>query len=429
MPDDAPQNADWPDRFVYVCIATRANIVNLAPLAHAGKGHVVGLVILRGLKDPLNPSPEEGPEVVIPAQQLSDYGQKALDLPVEAIVIVDGDPDLVAPWVNAIDVAREFAQKRNAVVLFNVAGGRVPVKVGALVGIGPWPSDAPVHIVTVGQRPFCARLVALTETGIEDRLLPVTDRISLADYLAFNGLVELGADDRRTTEDWYSRHSSALKRMGSATHSPEGKDKIGLLNRLAQKHKDDSRQQFIPYDQTLDTGQADSLRGFIAGLNNDVELEGPTLRVLTRHGHKFITGHWLEGLLRKTVITAIGPRNDVEIVTGLRLGMDRQRAENDAKGELTDLDLVIYGNDGIDIVEAKAITEAKDVHTMIAKLQAWRAKLGGPNAKGYLVAPLLSRHKLEQADTFKHANLQGIVVLCGPYAVREAVRALTARFK
>jgi hypothetical protein len=42
---------DWPEKFIYVCSAGEAAIVNTLPLAHAGPDRVVEAFVLCGVKD------------------------------------------------------------------------------------------------------------------------------------------------------------------------------------------------------------------------------------------------------------------------------------------------------------------------------------------------------------------------------------------
>ena len=62
--------ADWPERFIYVCNAGRAALVNALPLIHAGLDRVARVVVFCGADGPDTLNAAARAEAVDPALRL-----------------------------------------------------------------------------------------------------------------------------------------------------------------------------------------------------------------------------------------------------------------------------------------------------------------------------------------------------------------------
>jgi len=60
----------WPERFVYVCNASRASLVNILPMVHAGIDRIEELVIFCGARSLHSKDANEIAEAIDPANRL-----------------------------------------------------------------------------------------------------------------------------------------------------------------------------------------------------------------------------------------------------------------------------------------------------------------------------------------------------------------------
>ncbi len=62
--------------------------------------------------------------------------------------------------------------------------------------------------------------------------------------------------------------------------------------------------------------------------------------------------------------------------------------------DISDFDLVIFADERLDLIEAKAISTPMGLHVAIDKLSKLQSQLSGQSGRAWLVAPLLNREAL-----------------------------------
>lgn len=437
--DDAPT---WPERFIYVCNAGGAMIVNLAPLLHAGKEHVAGVMILQGLSNPKSPTGSDQTHSLWPSGRLNRYATKVVGLPEERIRCFSGNGDLLSDWSSILNEAQAWAEELGiADVVYNVSGGRKPCTLGALLGMRQSAASVRVSLISVGQEPFDVRLIRLNgnEGAISENVLPVEARLSLDDYLTTYDFPERDKGDRLL------RQSQALdaSRFGQGilnwVDGPEREHAKWAISALHfAMGGDRGRGPKPPFDLKLSNIDDSKVRknlsraldkigeiGF-AGVR-DVELlrDGETvagLRVMSAAAQALLGGTWLEAAMYARLRDKIKHRLDVELAAGVNL----PAADDVDTGEL---DLVALHNDRLQIVEIKAWTVIKGLHGELAKLANRKMMLAGQRGPAWLVAPLLDRRQVSAARLDDAASKLTVELHYGRGAVDRFIGAICKEFR
>lgn len=421
MPDDARSTAQWPERFVYVCTAGGGANVNVAPMLHAGAGRVAGLVVLVPVTDPERPTPGDDAHAILPAKRLEAYAQRVLGLPAERIRQLHGHPDLLADWAGALREAASLARALDAEIVFNLSGGRKPATLGAMLGQSG-AGGVPVSLITVGASSFVVRLVRVTGDGtLDERPLPTAARASLDDYLASYGYREINRDARLAWTAWMQSQDAAVRAIRKATW-PQRQTAFRAIYRELTK----ADRTPVPFEITLAEDACSALAPIVGAL------EGATLTedrlVIARDGaRRFLAGQWLEALILHDVQARFSDRDDVQIFSNVEIADGGEAGRNTAVAQ-TEFDLVIMGDDRLDLLQAKAGTDIRGLHDAITKLGAYRTRLSGPGGAAWLVTPLVTRKALEEKELIAHARSEGVRIHNNDGAVSRLVSDLAARY-
>ena len=90
----------WPERFVYVCNASRASLVNILPMVHAGIDRIEELIIFCGAGSLHSKDANEIAEAIDPANRLrrnaSQWSKGRLSG--KRISVFPGDATDIAKW-------------------------------------------------------------------------------------------------------------------------------------------------------------------------------------------------------------------------------------------------------------------------------------------------------------------------------------------
>lgn len=422
MPEDARAEARWPERFVYVCTAGGGANANIAPMLHAGAGRVAGLVVLVPVTDTASPSPPDRAQAILPAERLEAYAGRVLKLPEDRMRRVWGHPDLLGDWSGAMAEAAALARDLDAEIVFNITGGRKPATLGAILGQSG-AGDVPVSLISVGVSTFTMRLVRVRPDGmLDERPLPSPGRATLDDYLASYGYREVNRDRRLEWTEWVQSKDRAVRTI----------QRMGWRDRQATfrpiyRAMFDLRKKPLPLSFDLPDEAPPALRKVVGSLDG-VVLESNRLTITTRHARRFLEGGWLEALILDAVASRLGRRSDVQVFAGVEIARDKDQPKRNRSASETELDLVILGDDRVDLVEAKAGADVTGLHNAITKLGHYRTLLSGPAGAAWLVAPLVTRRVLEENELLAHAEAEGVGIYEHTSSVGQLVTDLKKRY-
>jgi hypothetical protein len=414
---DVEAEAEWPDRFVYVCKATQAAIVNVAPLLHAGLDRVVGMVVLCGARAREDKDPDLRREAIDPAARLARWAADRIGLDEGHIVVHAGDPDSVLPWAEGMRKAASMAQSLSAEVVFNLNGGRTGMTFGAQMF---WPDDAPPrYTFHVSGRPLRAWLIEPQRDGLRERRLPAAGHLTIADYLGIYGVTEFSLASREEIEGAF------LKRAGMAAHlherAVESPLHFGAWNRSFAR-----AQAPFPCTVRLSNDEQRAVRAYL----DNREVEGLKQRgaecTVDEPAAKFLSGGWLEGLIYNRALDEFGNDREVSIGSNLRLRFAGSRSD------FGEIDVAFMRGDQLHLIEAKAVRDAKSqggqvrLRDSLARLAYMKRQLLGQQGRAWLVAPLLDHAQIRSGDYARAASEAGVRLLFGRDAVDTLFRELAS---
>lgn len=408
-----PAPADWPDRFVYVCTATRGAIVNLAPLYHAGADRLAGIVILRALASPNRATALDNAEAIEPSERLRKTAMEAFRLPKHRIRMLKGHADMLSDWVRVLDIAADMARDEGAAIVFNVTAGRKTTAIGALLGLPRTPGGPPLHLLTVGLDMTMRRIDLQPDGPPTERPLPAHPGLGLELYLGSYGVQMLNRDQRRQREARLEACRDAYGILAARLGNVRYARCLGDLQPRAARFDGAG-----PFDLSIGRQEADVLMPLVASVPG-ARLRNNTL-TLDTWAKDFFAGLWLEGLaltaLRK-VIPVDGPAH-------LACGVEIAVRKTPRGHATTELDLAVLSGDRLALVECKAGRDTRGVRRGLVNLAHVRALLTAQAGAAWLVAPLISAQEAEAKGLKAQAEESGITLLTGPEAVTDLVSAL-----
>ena len=427
--DNPDDHADWPDRFVYVCATGYGATVNVSPMLHAGSDRIVGLVVLEAVANRENPTTSEQVNAIQPSNRLQDYARNVLGLSQEDIHVDQRHPDFLTVWKDALVKAADMARARDAEVVLNITGGRKTATVGGILGYPRAPGIPKMWMISVGVEPFAVRLVEITDNGdLRERLLPAEDRLDLPTYLESYGVREVNTKARRRYQGWMRQQRGAVEVIRGMLADRSAKRLFRPLYSELYRQSEGSA------EVSLDPKIADIARPLVQSLEG-CQLNGGTLRVETEEAFRFLNGAWLEAALLIAVEDAAGGKSGVEIASNVELaglfdrGAVMKQGVPTKAASQTDLDLVILGNDRLDVVQAKANVNVSRLHDGLDKLSKYRNQLAGQGGRAWLVAPLIDDAQLKKSNHRAHAVHEGVKLVSGPQAIDRFIASIVHDFR
>ncbi|MDO8945011.1 MAG: DUF1887 family CARF protein, partial [Desulfobacterales bacterium] len=128
-------------------------------------------------------------------------------------------------------------------------------------------------------------------------------------------------------------------------------------------------------------------------------------------------GTWLEAVVYKRLSKAFRGVRNVQVVAGLDVRLEGR------KRSLTDFDILIFGNDRLDLVEVKAVIGLDGLkQEQVTKLADYKRRLSGPAGRAWLVAPLVEYGHDDHRDLSRNAEQVAVTLLTGPSAVNRLVQ-------
>lgn len=416
------ETADWPERFVYVCSATGFRHLNTAPLLQAGVERVAAVVILVGLTNENNPDTGDKKNAILPAEALKTLAIEELGLSPDQVEILRGNGDLFEVWHDRADQIIAFARQHADTILFNISGGRVPMKISTLLRLRQQ-TEIKAQYLSVGMNEFALRLLEYDADGRpHERTLPVHGGLPLAEYLKSFGLVEINASAREKTQKHYADLAGVVDMYrGMLPQRAFANAVRELLNCLPSE----DRPIRLPYKFRVSAESWELLRPITARMPGVTAEEAD--RGLTLESHqalKFLRGHWLEALVYNRLRHAFSDRADVTIATTLDYMRHDETGRRTPKSE-SDFDVVLLCGNQMVLIECKAIVSISDrLRQGINMLGERRKELMGEGGRAYLIAPLLDLQQLKTDGLVDQATAGNVTLLAGSGALDTLLRDL-----
>lgn len=412
----------WPDRFVYVCTATKGGIVNIAPMLNAGPARVVGLLVLRAVNDLEKLTETEKSNAILPGERLMEYAKSHLDLEPENMGFIDGKPDSFTDWTDVLPKASQMAAGLNAEIVFNITGGPKPVVLGTLLGAGASGQNAPITMISFGHNSVSKKAFFDASGQLIEEFLPVDLNLGLSDYLKSVGLTEIGRAAREKKERRMTNERSSAEiifqkilEMDREIVIPKFRSLISAVSGLKYR------------DKPLNVPLFSETRVFFADVFdklNNTKTIAKGIEIRSEYDLEFLQGKWLESKVFNMVSEILKGRNNFEIACGLDFGLLPSGATSKQVATISDFDLVILGDDRVEVIESKAVVDVKQIHAAIAKLNSHIRTLGGDAGRAWIVAPLLDKQQLDKNDMIASAQELGIKLLFGRNSLDELEREI-----
>lgn len=396
----------WPDRFTYVCNATRASLVNILPIVHAGIDRIEDLVIFCGApSDEIRDGTLQS-EAIDPAQRLRRVvgAWSGGRLSGGKVSILFGDPADIACWRTHMAAVGERTSTQGTPILFNIKGGTKEMALGGVLGGG----GRQLQLVTIRGAPLGVEAV------FPDRqsLLVGGAQLSLAQYLDAYDLLEQDPPRRELSESTYLANADRIARFAQTVlpRNAGGVNKIRQIASAISKiteplypRANSGRPVFTsglidpraaPVGRSAKESLADALAILDGFLGCKAEFDGPgnleRLRVENEQAANFIRGVWLEGYLYNRLRQEFSGNKRVEIAANL--GLAHRDVDGRGGPRIAELDIVLLVDSQLHIVEAKT-----------ASLTAKGARDGGEKS-------------LAQIDSVKRllVGQVGKVLICNP---------------
>lgn len=353
--------AEWPETFVYVCSASRSNIVNVLPMVHGGLQRIARMVVLCGARSEDSRDGTERAEAVDPALRLRRIACDWADGAIAEPDIRWGDPADIACWRGHMTAVCDAAARDGLPVLFNVKGGTKEMAIGGVMAS----AGHDLRVVTVRGAPFVVEEI----TSAGQSALPRFGQVSLARYLDAYGLIEDQPEMRQQAMAFYAASAERLAGLaGLLLPRQPGETQlidtvIGVLNKsVGDSLYDDlggGRRRFrggtIEADAAGRGGR--SVAGIIAdvlramdGLPGCRLVAGSTLaslEVTREEAARLLNGGWLEGYVYNRLFAHVGGRDDVEVVANLGL------AHRQGQKRAAELDVAVLVKSQLHLIEAK----------------------------------------------------------------------------
>lgn len=416
----------WPDKFVYVCSATQAAIVNALPIVHAGIERVSKIVIFCGAEDHITKDARLIREVIEPARLLqsaiSDFSE-GITVPTECIY---ENAFSLAAWTKHMRAVVKSASSEGLQVVYNLTGGTKIMSIGGLTGGRNMPT-----LVYVSGAPL------RTEFLVNDQQIeaPRAGELSLRQYLSLYGVKEDLADRKQRNEQaiLFRHHRSQILTFADLM------SRAAVFSRLLRNATDRLFQKNYVSGEPTDI----FVRGDIGDVPNGLfeallklngipgfsfnETPEMSLNVTNERAARFLRGGWLEAALFLSIETECAGRNDVEVANNVAIRF-ASAPEQTGVRDIGELDVAVMVRSQLHIVEAKtggfsAKASRENAEQSIAQIDVLKRHLLGQFGRCIAVNPTEQLDTLagRSGDFVKRAENSGIELALGPTAIADTV--------
>lgn len=444
MGDTMP--SEWPSRFIYVCNAGRAALVNALPPIHAGLHRVARMVVFCGAMGPEETDQTDRAEAIVPALRLSRAIARWTDGRISeaqgTLTVLYGWPTSVADWRRNMRLVLN-GPDAGLPVLYNFKGGTKEMAIGGTTVLAAEAADRGLSITVSDQLPR-VELV----TGDEQVPLPVAGgHLDLPCYLELYGFrahIDSAPDrahqQRAAIEAFCIAERERITAF-AARFLPRAVDLWPILERLTRRAEDAPPiTEFIDLPTPDTSGLArktcDALAGALGVLHGfpGLEIERNAAEQCTRFriadavAERFLRSGWLEDAVYLALRQALGDRNDVTVAAGLGLAPSETPATRE-----TEIDVAILIGSQLLIVEAKssAMTgrAAKQINERsLPMVEGNMRALLGQVGKALIVNPCVTAASLRRQGgaVIQRSRRGGLDLFVGPTAIDDLVKYVKA---
>lgn len=424
--------ADWPERFIYVCNATQASIVNMLPLVHSGFPRVRHIEIFCGAPSLSSRDVRYEREAIAPAKRLEQlatkWGRNAGNVP--SVNLRFGDPERVDVWARHMSAVCEDAAKRNLPVVYNLTGGRKAMAIGGLLGHDP----EGARFIMVRGAPTCCELLS----GLDQLKLRRNGELTLEQYLTLYGLSETAPKASKEKAAFFEQHRKEIEKLSEKIMSNEGV--YSALNE-ATAHLEE-RGRYKSGEISLVPGGHRSAwenRGRLHAFEAVAALDGVAGFRMARKARggeatvgaqvvQLLRGGWLEAAALFAIKRALHGRNDADIRSNVSLHFSGDRGNQTA--DMGELDVAIMIGSQLYAIEAKtgafgAKAARSTNQQSFEKVESLKRILQGQFGGYFIVNPRISPEKLPSVFAEK-AAAAGIELFLGDRALDDLAARISA---
>lgn len=417
---------NWPEKFVYVCNASQAAVVNVLPIVHAGLERISSVKIFCG-----SPKADEAGarilrEAIYPATHLVAQIEK-LAGPARAAPpteIVYGQADQIVDWQQRMRQICNAAD--GGAVLYNLTGGTKWMSLGGVLGGGNT-----IELIRVAGAPLRTEVVKNTSMLKAPRL----GQLSIAAYLSMYGVEEIGREAKNKWKTFCIQNEPRIEAFGDCVlklaQESQGRTQafFSALNN-GTRIVIDQRGNFNPGIVNFPDAQRSIKQRLSMALGTLAGMPGldsvpptangnPACRISDELVARLLCGGWLEAYLFNSLRKLLSGRNDVEIDCGLRFGFPRGE-EIGERLTAYEIDVAIMIRDQLHIVEAKTASFSgnaakKSNEHSLAQIESAKRLLLGQFGRVFAVNPRETVGNLEtgSGDFPRRAQAAGVELLLG----------------
>ncbi|MGH7096308.1 MAG: Card1-like endonuclease domain-containing protein [Stellaceae bacterium] len=429
------ETASWPDRFIYICSATQAAIVNSLPLIQAGLSRIAEIIVLCGAADPQTRDPRLRREAIEPAEQMERIVREWSRGKPPPVRCLYGDAGRIGAWLSE---TRRFLDEngRNSrlPVIYNITGGTKQMLLGTLYGCLDEGSGTEKRLIQVTGAPLRTEFVAL-DTGTEvpaERL----GELSLDQYLALYGVAEADAGNRRQNEKFFDINSDVINRFAS-TVLPQAPILAPVfakaMEALFPDPRNFTRGVIDPWavknsQWALSNATAALLHlDGVGGLSKTKRTDGKTVMTASRRdGAWLVRSQWLEAVLYNRIRKSVATLPYVSVAATVAL----QLRPGTATDHIGEIDVAVMIRSQLHVIEAKFASFGRrareSAEQSLAQLESLKRQMLGQFGRIIVVNPRETNASLAHAPGafYDRARRAGIDLMLGPSAVDDAVELI-----
>lgn len=415
----------WPEKFIYVCNATQASVVNALPLVHAGIDRIAEVVIFCGAGNAKVINPRLRREAIEPAILLESFVRNlaaSSDKSSPPISRRYGDAERYSKWGKYLRDVCKDAEERGLRVVYNLTGGRKSMSIGACLGVAGTASGQPIFI-SVGGAPLRTEFLV----GTDQWDTPRHDNLTIEQYLAIYGMTEIERGARERQESYYCDHQAAFIAFGDAMFRCPDQSIPALLRLTRPLWAGDG--EFVAGDldpqgiygsaemKTALTSAFQELMG-VPGVSFHAA-DSPRIRVSTRLAGELLSSKWFEAYLFLKLSESLRRRNDVFVGANIRLRYSKSEGGGPVR-ERGEIDVALVVHSQLHIVEAKTGTfTSKESYgrteQTMAQMESLKRHLLGQFGRLFIVNPREDARELRKrrGDFVRRAENAGIELILG----------------
>jgi len=409
-------------KYHYICPASHARVVNLAPILHVGYDGIAKVTVLRAFND--ISAPRDQTEAIFPADDFKRF-LEGKNIPV---VFVDGHPHDVSRWQGVMsDILDKSGEQP---ILVNATSGTKPTSLGLIFAMLLGKKKNSVRVVMVSGDPLGITWPLEAAPGETASRNSITTDLKLDDYLKLYGLEDPDPAKRKQHEiaTWCRRNK--IKTLAGQFLSFKGgvppNRVISIINRAATQYlninqkfpvsidDDDFFRHCTGHNARTAEQRISSVLKKCADVHSKITRNAAATTFASKEAVKFLCGGWFEEA------TYIALR-EANLGQGVQVHLNVHLTEPgpppagaNRPYPISELDVAVLHNGQLHVIECKtalysgAQTAGGVNRDTINKLATLRDRLMGPYGLLSIVNPRHVPNNATHASALKeHIQTQG----------------------